>query len=608
MPMGSEEYWEAATLGDPGGQRRGRWAMVVARLADGITPEAAQVEMHDITGQLAREYPAFNAGWTADVVPMLRDVVGQASTKLHLALAAVLLVLLIACANVANLLLVRAAARQQELTVRSALGASRGRVLRLWLVESSVLVTLGVVLGSALAWAMIRGLIALAPADIPRLEAIHPDRRVFLFTVLVSAGVAGFLALAVAVATARTIAPASARTTATGGMRRFRDGLVVTQVALALVLLIGAGLLLRSLQKLQETDPGFDPTAAISADVELPTALYPDAPRWQAFFATTLERLRASPGVEAVGLVNFVPLSGMGAGTTFYPLDRPEPEPGMSPAADIRIADRGFFQALRIPLLRGRLLDIQDDTLPHILVNRTLAAQLWPGQDPLGKTLRVSWNHPDRAQEIVGVVGDTPTEGLDQPRRPMIYFYPPATPQPGFYLVVRGRGGVEALATRVREVVRAQDRSVPVSGVASLGSRISDSLQGHRSPMLILALFSVAALLLAAIGLYGVLAYAVRLRSREIGVRMALGASAPAMIWLVVRQGLALTLIGLALGTLGALAATRVLSGLLYGTSATDPRTFVLVAGTMLAVALVASLVPARRASRVDPMMVLGSE
>jgi putative ABC transport system permease protein len=608
MPRGSEEYWEAATLGNGGGKRQGRWAMVVARLADGVTPEQAGVEMRNLGQQLAQEYPDFNAGWTVDVVPMLEDVVGDASDKLRLALGSVLLVLFVACANVANLLLVRAAARRHELTVRAALGASRGRVLRLWLAESSLLVGLGVVLGWALAWAMIRGLIALAPADIPRLDAIRMDFRVFLFTALVSAGVAGILALAVAAATSRTLLPGSTRTTATGAMRRFRDGLVVVQVALALVLLVGAGLLLRSLQRLEQTDPGFDPTAAISADVELPTALYPDAPQWRGFFQTTLDQLRATPGVEAAGLVNYVPLTGIGAGTSFYPLDRPQPEPGLSPAADIRVADRGFFQVLRIPLLRGRFLDTQDDTLPHVLINRTLAEQFWPSQDPLGKTLRVSWIHEELPQEIVGVVGDTPTEGLDQKQRPMIYFYPPASPQPGFYLVVRGRGGTESLASAVREVVRTQDRSVPVSRVASLDAQIAASLQGHRSPMLLLALFSMLALVLAVIGLYGVLAYAVRLRSREIGVRMALGARPPAMIWLVVQKGLQLTLVGLALGTLAAFAATRVLRGLLYGTSTTDPRTFVLVAVTMLAVAVVASLIPARRASRVDPMMVLRSE
>ncbi|HXW97091.1 MAG TPA: ADOP family duplicated permease, partial [Gemmatimonadales bacterium] len=414
MPMGSEEYWEAATLGDRGGQRQGRWVMVVARLVDGVTLEEAGAEMRNLGEQLARDYPDFDAGWTVDVVPMLKDVVGAASEKLHLALGSVLLVLLIACANVANLLLVRAAARQPELAIRAALGASRVRVLRLWLVESSILVALGVVLGWALAWAMIRGLIALAPADIPRLESIRMDLRVFLFTAALSTGVAVFLALAVAAGTSRTRSVSSTRATATGVMRRFRDGLVVAQVALALVLLVGAGLLVRSLQRLQETDPGFDPTDAISADVELPTALYPDAPRWGAFFERTLQELRGTPGIEAAGLVNFVSLTGIGAGTTFYPLDRPEPEPGMSPAADIRIADRGYFQVLRIPLLRGRLLDTQDDTLPRVLINRTLAEEFWPGQDPLGKTLRVSWFHPDRSEEIVGVVGDTRTEGLDQ--------------------------------------------------------------------------------------------------------------------------------------------------------------------------------------------------
>ncbi len=612
-PIASEQYWEPGSFGAPDRQRRGRYVMVVARLADGVTLSKAQSDLRDIARQLAGEFPEFDTGWTVDVVPLREDVVGEVRQKLFLALGAVALVLLIAVANVGNLILVRAAARRQEMNVRAALGAGRWRLVRLWIVECGMLALLGMVAGLLVAWAGVRGLVALAPPDIPRLGEVRLDGPVFLLAAALALVVTTLLAIAAAVgSTGEGVValhdPASRHTTGVRA-RHFRDALVVAQVSLALVLLHGAGLLVGTLRRLEHVDPGFDTAQVLGAEISLPVGLYGERERWGVpFFRALVDSLRAQPGVDAAGIVSAIPLTGLAAATSFRAADRAEPPPGQKPVADIRVADEGYFRVLRIPLLRGRLLTPGDDSQAVLVVNQALAREFWPGGDPVGKQLLVDWGDPNRAWTIVGVVGDTRTYSLDQPSRGMIYFSPQGSPQGGFGVVMRGSLPAATLARELRSAVRRLDPAVPVNGVETLAQTVDDSLAGRRSPAFLLTVLSGLALVLAGIGLYGVLAYAVRLRSRELGVRVALGARPASVIWIVVRSALALCALGIVVGATGALATTRVLRGMLFDVSASDPVTFGAVAGVIMVTAALASWIPARRASRLDPTVVMRAE
>jgi putative ABC transport system permease protein len=610
-PTADEEFWEPVPIG-PAVQRRGRLAMVIARLADGVTPAQAAAEMRAIARDLEREYPDFNTGWTVDVTPLLDDVVGEAGRKLTLALGAVALVLLIACANVGNLILVRAAARRHEMAVRTALGAARARLARLWLAECGLLTLLGVAMGLAVAWLAVRGIVTLAPPDIPRLDDVRLDARIFAFTGAVAAAVALALGLGAAVGSAPSAADslraADGRLTASVRARRFRSGLVVVQVALALVLLHGAGLLIRTLGNVQRVSPGFDPAQLATATVGLPGALYREPAQWTAFFRRATEALRAQPGVVEAGFINAMPLTGIGYATAFRALDRAEPPRGQMPVADIRVADEGYFRALRLPVLAGRALTPRDDSLPLVMVNATLASQLWPGGSALGQRLQVHWNDPDRFVTIVGVIRDTPSEGLDRRPRPTIYYAPEGSPASGYTLVVRSAVDPASMRGVFQRVIRQLDPSIAVRNVATMRQTVERSLAARRSPAFLLGLFAALALVIATVGLYGVLAYAVGLRTKEIGVRVALGARPTAVMWLVVRGGLALGGLGVAIGAAAALAATSALRDLLFGLEPTDLATFAGVAALLLAGSVVASWIPAWRASRVDPTEVIRAE
>ncbi len=612
-PMGDEEVWEASSFSEPGSQRRGRYVMAVARLADGATAERAQAELRDIAHTLEREYPDFDTGWTVDVVPLRDDVVGDAGKKLFIVLGAVSLVLLIACANVGNLILVRGGARQHEMAIRAALGAGRARLTRLWLAECALLATGGVALGLVVAWACVRGLAALAPPDIPRLDAVRLDWPVFGFAALLAAVVTFLLvlgaSLGMSVRALGSLREAAGRHTPGVRARRIRGALVAGQVALALVLLQGAGLLTRTLLRLQRVSPGFDPAQIVTTDVVLPNAVYRQPADWTRYFRQAVEALRAQPGVTDAGFVNAVPLTGIQYGTSFRALDRPEPAPGQSPVADIRVADEGYFRTLRIPLSGGRLLEQRDDSLPYVMVNATLARELWPGADALGKQIKVAWYpQADRVLTIIGVVGDTRSEGLDTPARPTIYYTPEATPNSGYSVVVRGTLAAGALAASVRGTLRGLDPVVPIRDVVPMERVVNRSLAGRRSPAFFVSLFAGLAMLLAIVGLYGVLAYVVGLRRQEIGVRVALGARPGSVLWIIVKSGLALCGAGLVVGVVAAFAATRVLRGMLYDMSPSDPGTLAAAGGLLLAAALLASVIPGWRASRLDPTTVMRSE
>jgi putative ABC transport system permease protein len=374
--------------------------------------------------------------------------------------------------------------------------------------------------------------------------------------------------------------------------------------------LAGAGLLVRSLHRLGAVNPGFDPANLLTLSVELPQATYSDDARRAAFFARLLERVDGMPGVSAAGAISFLPLTNGGASTRFTIVGRPAPEPGHWTSSDIRIVDPGYFAAMRIPLLRGRGLTAADraDAPPVVVISETMARQYWPDEDPIGARLQVNWTHPDVHPEVIGVVGDVHVSTLDGDLRPTIYYAQAQEPSGSMTIVARHAAGAGGLATSVRAAVRELDHDLPVTDVATMSTRLVRSMSDRRYPMLLLAAFAALAVLLAAVGIYGVLSYAVNQRLREIGVRMALGARRSDVLGLVIGSGMRLTLVGVAIGAAGGLLASRALGRLLYGVTATDPLTFAAVAGLLAVVALIAIYFPAARATRVDPMTVLRTE
>jgi putative ABC transport system permease protein len=613
MPWGREAYWEPLRLNQSNRVHTGRWLMVIGRLKPGVSETRAQTEMDLITRGLQQQYPDFDTGWDANVVPLTDQVVGSARRALVIVLGAVVLVLLIAAANVGNLVLVRAEARQRELALRTALGASRLRLVQQWLAESVLLSIVGGAAGVLLAAWGVELLVVVAPPYIPRLEEITVDTRVLIVAAALSVVVGIGAGLPAAVNAARDIAGGLhgvGRTTASRAARRWRDGLVVAQVSLALVLLGGAGLLVRSLQRLSEVSPGFDLAHLTTMAIDLPQPTYADGARQTAFYAQLADRARGFAGVTGVGAISLIPLVPQGAATRFSIVGRPAQRPGEWTSADIRIVDPGYFAAMRIPTIAGRTFTAADrpDAPPVIVVNQKMARQYWTNGAAVGSRMKVSWTHPDATPEIIGVVGDVRTSALDADVRPMIYYVEAQDPTASMTLAIRHSGDPGPLVAAVRAAVRDLDHDVPLTDIASMTTRLARSMSDRRYPMLLLSGFAVLAVLLAAVGLYGLLSYVVSRRTREIGVRMALGADRGAVLGLVMRDGVRLTLIGAVIGAVASGVAARALGHLLYGVGPTDPLTFAVVGLLLVAVALVASYLPAARATRVDPVEALRTE
>ncbi|HEX8501477.1 MAG TPA: ABC transporter permease [Pyrinomonadaceae bacterium] len=621
MPPGFDfprraEVWGPLQLEAAKEARDNRSYQVLGRLREGGTLEAAQAELDTIAARLAESYPVTNSGWGVDLDPLKEETVGEMRPALLLLLAGVALVLLIACANVANLLLARAAGRRREVALRLALGASRLRIVRQMLTESLLLAVAGGALGAGLSLWLTDLLVALAPANTPRLAEASVDANVLLF----AAGATLLTGLAFGIVPALQASKADLGESlkeggrgAAGGRSRVRSALVVSEVALSLLLLAGAGLLVKSFARLQAVNPGFDSGGVLTARVSLPGARYKEPAQKAEFYAALTERLNALPGVEAAGATTSLPLGGsnLSVWRGFIPEGRPA-TPEASEGASYAVVTPGYFRALRIPVRAGRDFDERDDAnSPKVaVVNETLARKFFAGQDPVGRHIAI-WRDEDFPRRIVGVVGDTKPQSLDAEDAPQVYV--PARQDAawgGFSLAVRARGGDDpaALAPAVREAVRALDRQLPVYDVKTMGKVLGDSTAYRRVTVFLMAGFAAAALLLAGVGLYGVLSYTVAQRTREIGIRMALGARGRDVLGLVVRQGMLLTLAGLGLGLAGALLLTRLMEGLLYGVSAADPEVYALVALLLAAVALVACLVPARRATKVDPMVALRYE
>jgi predicted permease len=599
---------------------------VIATLKPGATVEQARAELDILTARLRREHPDFyppNGGLTFRVLPLQEQAVGRARLALLVLIASVAFVLLIACANVANLQLSRALARQREVAVRAALGASRWRVVRQLLTESLVLAALGGLLGLVLSYVCLEGIRSLGEASVPRLHEIAIDRRVLLFTFAISALAGVIFGLAPAIrlssldlhANLKDASRGSAGASAVWGRgQNLRQLLVVAELALSVTLLIGAGLLIRSFTHLQNVSPGFNPSNVLTLELTMTGRKYNDADAILQAYKQLWERLAALPGVTAAGGVSALPLSQMMAWGPITVEGRTAPEGEKFINADIRIVGGEYFKAMDIPLIQGRLFSQELDTRTSprvVIIDGRMARQFWPGENPIGRRIRTGGFDvtPDTPwMTIVGVVNSVKQDALDAESRIAYYRFQGQAPSRAMNVVVRSATDPSGLSGAVTGAIRTLDPDLPIYKMRTMEERVEASLAERRFSMLLLTLFAMLALGLAAIGIYGVMSYLVSQGARELGIRLALGAAPRDVLLLVVRQGMSISVAGMVLGLAGAFALTRFMRTLLYGVQASDPVTFAAIAAILTLVALVACFVPARRAARIDPMVSLRTE
>ena len=578
-----------------------------------LRPGLALARAEERTASFARGLKeAVGTDQDVELVPLERLVIGNARPLLIALAGAAAMVLLISCTNVANLLLARAAVRRREIAIRAALGAARGRLVRQLLAESLLLALLGGTAGVLVAWAGVAGLRALGPGSVPRLAETTVDARLLGFALVLSLCTGLLFGLLPALRASRAdlgeVMKEGARGTAGGPAReRLRGTLIVAEVALSFALLIGAGLLLRSLERLLAVDKGFDAERVLSSYLLLPFSRYSERYQQAAFFREVRERAQALPGVQTAGLVSDIPLGGGSNGGVA--IEGREYPPGKEPFAEKRIASPGYFGVLRIPILAGRVFNERDiaGAPAVVVVNQAFAQSYFPGESPLGKRVDFRWG-TSGMQEIVGVVGDVREQALQQPARPAIYIPFAQNPVEWAYLLVRTTGDPLDIVPSLRRMVAALDRNLPVADVRTLEDVVAARLADRRFAMSLFGVFSVLSLVLAALGLYALISYSVVQRRQEIGIRMALGARAEHVLRPVLRLGLVLSAAGVALGALAALWLGQFLSGLVFGVGTTDPATFAGVALLLVMTAFVASLVPALRATHLDPASVLRSE
>jgi putative ABC transport system permease protein len=597
--------------------RRADFLTVFGRLGPGVSIERAQEEMTTISARLQSQYPESNNHWSAEVVSLREQLVGEVRPALLVFMGAVGLVMLIACANVANLMLARVAGRVREVSIRSALGASRARLSGEILLESVLLGLLGGALGLVLAVWAIDALGTLEPGTLPRAEEIGLDVRVLGFALGLSILTALLFSLApvwrIAGRDPRVGLSEGSRGIAGGGsIHRARSALVLAEVALACVLLIGAALLLRSFGELQQVDPGFSTDRVLTARVTLPRAKYAEDVTRTAFARQLLERVSAQPGVASAALATDVPLGDSPPFLTFEIQGRAAPTDGSVQDAAVFSTSPNYFETMRIPLLEGRFYDATDrpDAETVAVVSRSLARRHWPDGGAVGA--RVTLGDPADPESVwmrvVGIVGDVRHEGLNQEGYPQLYLPFDQSPSRSMVITARTSADPMALVPSVRRALAELDADLPLAGIATLDERKAVSLARPRVNAAVLGGFALAALVLASVGIYGVVAYGVVQRTREMGIRMALGAGGSALLAMVIRQGMRPVLAGVGLGVLGALAGGRVLQSLLFGVGAADPATFVVVTCFLVAVALAAIYLPARRAAQSDPMVALRNE
>jgi len=619
------ELWAPLALGARATSRSGNSLRVFARLRPGVTFEQARVDFTTVTARLEREYPGTNRN--VKLESLKHVVVGDIETPLFVLLGAVAFVLLIACANVAHMLLARSASRQKEVAIRTALGATRVRLISQMLIESALLALGGGIAGLLLAVWGVRALIGASPAIIPRVADVTIDARVLLLTLGITGATAMFFGLLPALRSARvdlaeTFRDGDRGSTEGRGKHRLRSALVASEFALALVLLTGAGLMIRSVVALQRIDPGLDPHNVLTMIVSTSGTKEADPRLRQAFFADALDRVRATPGVESASYINHLPIAGDSWGFSFRIEGRPKPAPGDSPSAIYRVVFPGYFRAMRIPLLRGRDIVNSDriDAAPVVIINEIMAKRHWPNDDALGK--RISIDDSTWAT-VVGIAKNMVQQDWGAPPEPEMFF--PYAQQRVFltgtasryaYLTLvarvacgaRERCNPAAFTTPIIRAIREIDRNVPISNVQTMSSVANQATAESRFYLVLLGAFAAIALTLAAVGIYGVMSYSVTRRTHEIGIRIALGAEQGTVLRFIVRQGMTVALVGAGVGLVAAFALTRLMGRLLFGVGPTDPTTFAVVTTTLCAVALAASYLPARRATRVDPLTALRSD
>ncbi|HJT66917.1 MAG TPA: ABC transporter permease [Pyrinomonadaceae bacterium] len=598
--------------------RQVRLLSAVGRLADNLKPAAANAELSAIASQWAGQYPESNSGVGMRVVPLHQQVTGKVRPALWLLLGAVALVLLIACANIINLMLVRSASRRKEIAVRATLGAGRRRLLRQLLTESITLSLLGggagVLLGS---WG-VQALLALNPIPLPRYNQIRLDLTVLVFTLVASVVTGIVFGLAPAWQTLKfdlhtALKEGGRAAIADSGQRRLSAVLVIAETAMAMVLLIGAGLLLKSFAHLLDVKPGFVTENVLTMQVGLPNTSYTEPQKRIAFLKQLETNLAAAPEVSSVGFVTRLPLlSALNNITTFLVIEGREVPPGERPEIDFRRASTGYFQTMGIPLLKGRLVTEQDSTsnTGAVVINEAMAKRFWPNEDPIGKRISTATSNGQQTQwqTIVGVVGSVRHLGLDVAPRPEVYYHTNTSPPFGPVVVVRTTGDPQRLISIARAKVRELDPNAAIANVNTMDQLVAQSVAQRRFGMFLVSVFAVLALVLAVVGIYGVVSYSVAQRTNEIGVRMALGASATDVLKMILKNGMTLALIGVGVGLAGAFAVTRLMAAVLFDVKPTDLATFATVSVGLILVALLACYVPARRAMKVDPLVALRYE
>ena len=608
--------WTPLTRRPQTRESRGRSMSVIARLKPGVTPEQAQADMDVIAARLRADRPDFNAGWGIHIVAFNEQLVGKLKSSLYVLLGAVAFVLLIACANVANLMMAKASAREKEIAVRAALGISRARLIRQLLTESTVLSVAGGIAGIMVAYSAIHAVVAMAPAAFPGYVDIQLNRSVLAFTFVVAVVTGILFGLVPALRAARTDPQEALKEGGKGstapGRQKVRNALVIAEAATALVLLVGAGILMRSFLRLVNVNTGFQAQGVLTMQVSLSGDQYRKHEATSQFFTEAVARVQRVHGVNAAAAISWLPLSGAGSATGFTLDDRPAPLPGEGPVADVRMITEDYFRAMGISMLRGRTFDpSQDhagDAISKVIVSKATVDMYWPGQDPIGKTIHMPWYKDEHAQ-VIGVVDDIRTTKLEAvSRKPMLYWYVPQLPNSFMTLVARTDGNPSALVAAARSQVQSIDPTIPVANIRTMEDVVGEAVREPRFTTVLMGIFAALALVLAAIGLYGVISYSVTQRQHELGLRMALGAR-PADVWaMVLREGMTLSLTGAAIGFVAALFLARYLSTLVFGVSTHDAVTFGLVPLVVCAVTALACYLPARRATKVDPMVALRYE
>ena len=612
------ELWVPLAFGDRIHERGGNSLRIFARMKPGVPLTAARAEVAAITGRLDVQYPGTNRHVV--VTPLKENVVGKVETPLMIVLCGVGFVLLIACANVAHMLLARTSGRQLEIAVRTALGASRSRVMAQVLTENLLLASLGAAAGLLLALGGVKALVALSPADIPRVETVAINARVVFFLLATTVVTAAIFGLAPAMQATAGNLSAALKEGGRGGSdgvrrNRLRGFLVASEFALAFMLLIGAGLMIRSFFALQSVDPGFDPHHVLSMVVSVAGSQEAPEGRREIFYRQLVQQVRNIPGVESAGAINHLPLAGDLWGWDFAIEGRPKPRPGESPGAAYRVAMPGYFETMRLPILRGRAIAATDDAgAPGVVViNQRAANQYWPGEDPIGKRIVME----SGAYSIIGISANARQE--DWAEEPEAEIYLSALQNRDFLgatgshiayitLVMRTAGNPADLAPAVKQAVWSMDRNLPISQVLPMDRAVADATAEPRFLALLLAVFAAVALLLAAVGIYGVMSYAISRRTHEIGIRISLGATRADVLRMVLRQGMVQALAGSLVGVGGALFLGRLMARMLYGVRPNDPLTFGTVSVVLAVAALLAICVPARRATRIEPMAALRQE